>query len=131
MIDTQSEPGSWAEALEQPRQRYVIELPFPPASLSGHNTGNRFVKAPIIAKHRQWAKHATQAAGARIEGDGDILVRIDFYRPDKRGDRLNFPNRMKPYFDGIADALQVNDSRFVPEYYFHDGEKPGKAVVSI
>lgn len=131
MIDTQSDPGSWAEALEQPRQRYVIELPFPPASLSGHNTGNRFVKAPIIAKHRQWAKHATQATGARIEGDGDILVRIDFYRPNKRGDRLNFPNRMKPLFDGIADALQVNDSRFVPEYHYHEGEKPGKVVVTI
>jgi hypothetical protein len=46
--------------------------------------------------------------------EGDIRVSVTFYPPNKRGDRVNFPNRMKPYWDGIADALKVNDSRFLP-----------------
>jgi hypothetical protein len=32
-----------------------------------------------------------------------------FFPPDQRSDRTNFPNGMKPIFDGIADALKVND----------------------
>jgi hypothetical protein len=44
---------------------------------------------------------------------------------------VNFPNRMKPYWDGIADGLKVNDSRFLPSYHFAEPCKPGKVVVEI
>lgn len=44
---------------------------------------------------------------------------------------LNFPNRMKPYWDGIADALCVNDKRFLPEYRFSEPEAPGRVEVEI
>ena len=110
----------------------MIELPFPPSTLSGHNTGHWRAKSAIVAKHRQWAKSATLAADIHVRGiGGDIRVLVTFYPPDRRGDRINFPNRMKPYFDGIADALGVNDSRFVPSYQFAEPERPGKVVVSI
>jgi hypothetical protein len=113
----------------------MIELPFPPASLSGHNTGHYRVKAPIIEKHREWAMKATLAIRNRmvvpLADDSDIRVAVTFYPPDRRGDRVNFPNRMKPYWDGIADALAVNDKRFLPAYYFGLPEKPGKVVVVI
>lgn len=92
----------------------MIELPWPPSSLSGHNTGHHHVKAPIIAKHREWARRATLAAPIVVPSVGDIPISIAFYPPDRRGDRVNFYNRLKPYFDGIADALKVNDSRFLP-----------------
>lgn len=109
----------------------MIELPFPPASLSGHNNGHWRSKSAIVAKHRTWAKHAAMAAGIGAPVAGDIRILVTFYPPDRRGDRINFPNRMKPYFDGIADALKVNDSRFLPSYQFGEPEKPGKVVVSI
>lgn len=108
-----------------------IELPFPPASLSGHNKGHWHSKSGIVAKHRDWAKKATQAAKASVSGEGDIRVIVAFYPPNKRGDRINFPNRMKPYFDGIADALKVNDSRFVPSYLFGEPVHGGLVVVEI
>jgi len=44
---------------------------------------------------------------------------------------VNFPNRCKPIFDGIADALGVNDSRFVPHYHFCDPTKPGRIEIRI
>lgn len=108
-----------------------IELPWPPSSLSGHNTGHWRSKKGIVAKHREWAKNATLAAKEDVPATGDIRVLVTFYPPDRRSDRVNFPNRMKPYFDGIADALKVNDSRFIPSYQFAEPIKGGRIVVSI
>ena len=36
----------------------MIELPFPPSSLSGHAKGNWRTSAPVVAKHREWARLA-------------------------------------------------------------------------
>lgn len=96
----------------------MIVLPFPPASLSGHNTGNPYAKAPIVAKHRLWAFQATFAAKPNVTAEGDIPLHIHFVPPDRRGDRCNFWNRCKPYIDGVAQALDVNDSRFLPSMSF-------------
>lgn len=109
----------------------MIELPFPPSSLSGHNKGHWRDKSSIVAKHRTWAKNATLAAKVRVPVSGDIWVSVTFYPPNNRGDRINFPNRMKPYFDGIADALKVNDSRFVPRYHFAEPVKNARVVVTV
>lgn len=111
----------------------MIELPWPPSSLSGHAKGHWRSKSGVTAKHRAWAKAATLAAKVQAPGiGGDIRVVVTFYPPDRRGDRVNYPNRMKPYFDGIADALNVNDSRFLPAYHFAEPVKgAGKVVVVV
>lgn len=109
----------------------LIELPFPPASLSGHNKGHWHGKSGIVSKHREWARLATMEAAPAVPSAGDIRVSVTFYPPNHRGDRVNFPNRMKPYWDGIADALKVNDSRFLPSFYFAEPTKTGCVVVSI
>ena len=109
----------------------MIVLPFPPSSLSGHNTGHFRVKAPIVAKHREWALRAAQAAKLTVSEAGDIRILFRFVPPDNRGDRCNYPNRLKPYIDGIADALGVNDKRCLPFYEFADPEKPGRVEVSL
>jgi crossover junction endodeoxyribonuclease RusA len=113
----------------------VIELPFPPASLSGHNKGHWHAKSGIVAKHRGWALRATLAVRNQVSvplaDDSDIRVSVTFYPPDRRGDRVNFPNRMKPYWDGIADALCVNDKRFLPAFHFAEPVKNGRVVIVI
>lgn len=109
----------------------LIELPFPPASLSGHNNGHWHAKSPIVAKHRGWAAKATRAAKPIVPTEGDIRVSVTFYPPNKRGDRVNFPNRMKPYWDGIADALKVNDSRFLPAFHYAEPVENARVVVAI
>jgi hypothetical protein len=111
----------------------LIELPWPPSSLSGHAKGHWRSKSDPTAKHRAWAKAATLAAQiAAPEGAGDIRVAVTFYPPDNRGDRVNYPNRIKPYWDGIADALKVNDKRFLPAYYFAEPvQGPGRVVVTL
>ena len=109
----------------------MIELPWPPSSLSGHNKGHWRSRSGIVAKHREWAKNATRAAAPVVPAQGDIRVVVTFYPPDRRGDRVNYPNRLKPYFDGIADALKVNDSRFLPSYQFAEPVKGGGKVVVV
>lgn len=109
----------------------IIELPWPPASLSGHSDKHFWRMRPIIAKHREWAKNAAVAAGLSAPPEGDIRVGVTFYPPNRRGDRVNYPNRMKPYWDGIADGLKVNDSRFLPSYHFAEPVKNACVVVTI
>jgi len=109
----------------------MISLPWPPASLSGHNNGHWRSKARIVATHRSWAFHATRAAKVKalIPEEGDIRVHVRFVPPDRRGDRTNYPNRLKPYFDGIAEALNVNDRRFLPSYEFAEPDKAAMVCV--
>jgi crossover junction endodeoxyribonuclease RusA len=111
----------------------VIELPFPPGTLSGHHDAHWRKLQPVKKKHREWARLATVATwgDGGYDIDGDIRVSVTFYPPDRRGDRTNYPNRMKPYWDGIADALKVNDRRFLPSYHFAEPVKDARVVVVI
>lgn len=106
-----------------------IELPWPPSELSGHNNGGWQGKSTLVKKHRRWACMAAKAANIALTAEGDIFLTVSFYPPDNRSDRVNFPNRMKPYFDGLADAWGVNDRRFLPDYKFHAPRKGCPAVV--
>lgn len=108
-----------------------ITLPFPPSSLSGHNNGNPHAKAPVVKKHREWACMATKAETVTIPDEGDIRLHIHFVPPDRRGDRTNYWNRCKPYIDGIADALGVNDKRFLPTMSHAEPERPGRVEVTL
>lgn len=107
----------------------MIHLPFPPASLSGHLNAHWRKVQPVKKQFRDWARIATLAAKPVVPEEGDILVSVTFIPPDRRGDRTNYPNRCKPIFDGIADALKVNDRRFVPQFHFGEPEKPGRVEV--
>lgn len=114
-----------------PQADGVIRLPFPPSSLSGHANGAWYGKAGLVKKHRTWAQGATLEARPIVPPIGDIILRVLFVPPNRRGDRTNFANRMKPYYDGIADALRVNDSRFVPHYTYAEPDKPGRVEIRI
>lgn len=109
----------------------VIELPFPPSSLSGHAKGHWRSKSGPTSKHRKWAYDATKAVRPAVPATGDILVHMQFVPPNRRGDRTNFANRMKPYLDGIAEALGVNDARFLPSYGFSEPKAPGCVLVTV
>lgn len=109
----------------------MIVLPFPPSSLSGHAKGHWRSKSSPTAKHRAYAQVAARAAQVEVPDAGDIRIHVRFVPPDRRGDRTNYPNRLKPYFDGIADGLGVNDARFLPSYEFAPPAKPGCVEFTI
>ena len=73
---------------------------------------------------------ALQAGWARMPlPDGRIHVWIDAYPPDRRHrDTDGVLSSLKSALDGIADALGVNDRRFVPHPYLHDEPRKGGEV---
>lgn len=109
----------------------TIVLPFPPSSLSGHAKGHWRAKAAETKKWRQWAHLATLEDKPVVPADGDIAITVRFVPPNRRSDRANFPNRLKPVLDGIADALGVNDRRFLPNYVFAEPEAPGRLEITL
>lgn len=124
-----------ADAAAYRGQSILIELPFPASVLSSHSDKHFWRMRPIIKQHREWALKATLAVrdqvGVQLVDDGDIRVVVTFYPPNRRGDRVNFASRMKPYWDGIADALCVNDKRFLPSYRYAEPAKDSRVVVEI
>jgi crossover junction endodeoxyribonuclease RusA len=109
----------------------VIVLPFPSSKLSGHNNAHHWVTRPVTNQHREWAKNATLSAKPSVASEGDIGLHVHFIPPDRRGDRTNYWNRCKAYFDGIAEALKINDARFLPSMSFGRPEKPGRVEIEI
>lgn len=112
-----------------------VEFPWPPAILSGHAKGYWRGKSNVTRKfrHQAWAL-AMQVEKPEFDLTGDIYVRVTFTPPDNRSDRTNYYNRCKPILDGLADALKVNDKRFVPIMdadSFCEPEKPGKVTVEV
>lgn len=64
--------------------------------------------------------------------EGKIPVTIRFYPPDNRlRDDDGIIGAFKHARDGIADALQVDDHRFRPEYHFMEPQKPGRVEVEL
>jgi len=92
-----------------------------------------------------WARKAKAAKGARELSLGEALAAgwkgaplpegrlhlwIDFYPPTRRlPDDDNMLARCKPYRDGIADALGIDDKRFVSHPYVRDTPRKGGQVV--
>lgn len=111
----------------------AIVLPWPPASLSGHAKGSWRSKSRPTAEYRQLARMIARpiVRDWLAPQDGDIPVTIIFHAPNNRGDRTNYPNRLKPYFDGLADALGVNDRRFLPNYVFGENRSGGEVIIEI
>ncbi|HEX8556432.1 MAG TPA: hypothetical protein VF695_17170 [Sphingomonas sp.] len=99
---------------------------------TGNTRRDWYVIAPVVKKHREWARLATAALGnITVPASGDIRVIAAFYPPHRRGDRVSYPSLLKPYWDGIADALKVNDSRFLPSYVFAEPVKDARIVVTL
>lgn len=112
-----------------------VRFDWPPASLAGHANGHWRGKSADTkaARHAAWAE-AMRQPRPKFDATGDIYVRVTFTPPSHHGDRINYYNRCKPLFDGLADALKVNDKRFVPVIdadSFQEPCKPGCVLVEV
>lgn len=116
----------------------IITLPFPDARLSPNARVHYHAKARVTKAAREaakvlaWATHGVRDLRAAYAGTQPILVTVTVYPPDKRDrDQDNIIASLKASFDGLADALAVNDSRFRPQYHFADPAKPGRIEIRL
>lgn len=115
-----------------------IELPFPPRDLSPNRARNVHWsrKAGVVRNYRASACNLTLDAigrqGRPALEDGEIPISVTFHPPDNRGrDRTNMEASLKAAWDGIADALGMDDNRFAPTYRVGPVVKGGLVIVEI
>lgn len=118
----------------------IVVLPWPDMRLSPNSRMHWAVKAGVVAKARRDAAYATyeavggglREARAAFAGNDPISVRVTFYPPDKRHrDDDNLVGCIKSARDGIADALAINDRRFVSTHAFAEPASPGRVEFLI
>jgi len=93
--------------------RATIKLPWPNRVLHPNERKHWAVKAKAAKKARQDGAAAAQIAGVRhIEADG-LIVRVTAFPPNKHArDDDGIMTNLKSYFDGIADVVGIDDSKW-------------------
>ena len=115
----------------------VIVLPWPDKRLSPNARVHWRERARIAkaAKFDGWAMTMKLPIDARLafkQSEDPIPLLIRFCPPDKRHrDKDNMIAALKHQLDGIAEALGVNDKRFLPSFEFCEPEKPGRVEVVL
>jgi hypothetical protein len=95
-----------------------LNLPWPPKELSPNarvHWSAKSKKAKACREIAYWETKRLMAAGGwqNLPTEGKLLLIVDFYPPDKRNrDDDNLVGSFKPFRDGIAEALGIDDKRF-------------------
>jgi len=99
-----------------------ILFPWFPKELNPNSRTHWRKKAAFAKVYRAaWYALAIQARVPKFPGVADIELLVTFLPPDRRlRDRDNCVAGIKNGMDGLADALGVNDRRFVPTYRMSD-----------
>lgn len=115
----------------------MIELPWPDRCLSPNARPHWATKAKAAKVARKYGHCVTLAAGLNANTfkgyGGKLHLWIDCYAKTRNyPDADNLLASLKSAIDGIADALGVNDKRFVPHPFVKtETFKGGRVVIRI
>ncbi len=108
-----------------------ISLPFPPSILSPNSRAHWREKAKAAKKYRHDCFMLAKSVGIKDVPPGKLHLWIDFYPPDRRKrDDDNIAAAFKSGRDGIAEALGIDDSRFVSHPLLR-AHRPGFSGVNV
>lgn len=111
--------------------RNSLTLPWPPKVLSPNARAHWATRSRAAKKYRSTCKLLTLMHGARAP-EGRVLLSLVFCPPDaRRRDDDNCVAAFKSGRDGLADALRIDDSRFVTSFEMGEPVKGGAVVVRI
>ena len=109
----------------------MITLGWPPASLGSNSRAHPMRRHRDAQRVRLHAKLLSLPLRSCAIPDGDIHLTVEFRPPSNRGDRANFPHLAKHVLDGVADALGVNDRRFVPTWVYGEPVRGGAVIITL
>lgn len=111
----------------------VISLPWPAKGLSPNDTIGWRAKAAIKKKARNIGGLCALEAGAHLRKFQNVSIQVTFHpKTRNRVDTDNLISRIKPYLDGIADVIKVDDSAWEWEKPIKgQPEKGGRVAVTI
>ncbi|MFC0708972.1 endodeoxyribonuclease RusA [Azorhizophilus paspali] len=105
-----------------------LELPWPPKELSP-NARTHWAKRSKVAKGYRTACHLLAKKAGLVTPAGRAMLLLEFVPPDRRRrDDDNMLASFKAGRDGLADALGIDDSRFVTRLRVSRETVPGGAV---
>lgn len=108
-----------------------VVLPWPSRDLHP-NARVHWSRRACAAKAARQAAHlsALECQWNRLSlPEGRLHVWIDAYPPDRRRrDTDGVLSSLKSALDGLADALGIDDRRFVPHPYLHDEPRKGGEI---
>ena len=109
-----------------------VTLPWPPSALNPNKRHAHWsIKSKAAKAYRKACKELAQAHGMVAPDSPKIVLWLEFVPPDRRHrDDDNMVASFKAGRDGIADALGVDDKRFVCRHTVSD-EIGGFVRVSI
>lgn len=122
----------------------VVTLPFPDMRLNPNSSKGRHWTSTSALRKKARNDATWLTKGAMLQrlleklpplefGAGAVALTITFIQPDRRArDRDNLLAACKPALDGVADALEINDSQFDPVTIKREyGAKPGGVRIEI
>lgn len=113
----------------------TIVLPWPPKALhpnSRPHWGERSRAAKAYREQAYWITRSAQIDLIEaVPADGEIMLDVRFYPPSNRGDTDGMFSACKSAFDGIADAIMVNDRRFAFTIRRLEPSKNGAVFVDV
>lgn len=112
---------------------YTIHLPWPRKALSPNARVHWRTKAPFVkAARAEAAWWAVIAFAGQKPAWARVAVSVIFFPPDnRRRDLDNLIASLKPTMDGIAEAIGIDDAKFVPTYSIGDPVPMGRVSVSL
>lgn len=110
-----------------------VTLPWPPSVLSPNaRPAHWSVKARAAKAYRAACKSLAEAHGMAAPESQKIALWLEFVPPNRRPrDDDNLVASFKAGRDGLADALGIDDSRFVCRHSVATGEIGGMVRVTI
>jgi crossover junction endodeoxyribonuclease RusA len=112
-----------------------FDLPYPPSTLSPNARLHWAAKAKAVKAYRRECFVLALAARGAQKWDslsGPLCVVIRFHPPDsRRRDRDNMVAAFKGGADGVADAIGIDDARWMPVYLVGEPVKGGKVTFEI
>ncbi|QDP60525.1 MAG: hypothetical protein Unbinned338contig1000_18 [Prokaryotic dsDNA virus sp.] len=109
---------------------FSVTFPWPAPGVRTNARGNRGKRAMLVKQARTSAAQIAWDAG--LSPMSDVLpVKVTFHPPNARDDKLNRMGNVKAMFDGIADALGVNDKAFDPTPINGEQVQGGAVVVTF
>jgi crossover junction endodeoxyribonuclease RusA len=115
------------------RRMLTVTLPWPDRRLSPNARCHWAAKARVAqAAHLEAWALARERRNGPLPAEGPIRVALVFHPPTRaRRDLDNFQAACKWALDGIAQALDVDDSRFRPVSDWGEPIRGGQVVVTI
>lgn len=99
-----------------------VTLPWPPRELSPNSRTHWAKKAKAAKSYRLDCFYLAKEAKVTAPKEGPINLRIEFVPPSRRSyDADNCVAQIKSGLDGLAEAMKVNDRRFVLHPVVADG----------